>query len=240
MTLTRIAFYLAAGAFYLAAGAALYAQSPSETLPVSTRIEVQQGSAWRRAVVSEDKGPGSATIKVRLDPNGDFTIVPRKTIRLAPRPAAINVGDHLEWNGNSVTSFGYVPATVKGIGTGTNEGTYLMAWDKYPNSPTYAKKEQLWLLPEAASGAAPALTPVTGKYLCFAYGAAGSRIFMNNIELREGGNYVATNGEGRYSFDSATHTITWLSGWAKDSQLDGKVESNALFRIKSNATCSHD
>jgi hypothetical protein len=63
---------------------------------------------WRRGVISKDTGPHAASIKVRLDPGNDLSVVPRKTVRLAPRPTSIN-----------------------GIGTGSMQGYYLMAMDEY-------------------------------------------------------------------------------------------------------------
>src|SRR5437868_379040 len=58
----------------------LSAEDLSQRLPTATRIEILQGSAWKRGVISADEGPQAASIKVRLDPNGDFMIVPRKSI----------------------------------------------------------------------------------------------------------------------------------------------------------------
>lgn len=195
-----------------------------------------QGGGWWRAAVSQDSGPGSATIKVRLDPDNEFSVVQRKLIRLAPRPASINVGDRMEWYGASATSFQYVPATVKQIGTGSMQGYYLMAMDKYPNSPTYTKAENLWTLPGAAASIASSGGPVTGKYRCFA-----GQIFLGSIELRADGTYTASAGPaGRYQANADTKTLIWESGWAKSNGFEGKLEGNAFIRLARAAYCSHE
>ena len=238
MKLTLLSIWtVAAGCLPLAA------QDMASILPITTRIDVKQDSGWRRASVSEDKGPSSATIKVRLEPNNEFTIVPRKSVRIAPRPASIKVGDRLEWNGYSASSFQYVPATVKGLGTGDYAGYYLMAWDKYPNSQTYTKREQLWLLPDSATAATKVTpgAPTPGKFLCYAYGAVGNPpIFLGAIDLQAGGTYSVSGKQGQYTYDAATHSITWLSGWAKTNDFKGAVESNALIRLHPNTICSHE
>lgn len=215
---------------------------PAQTLTVADRIEIRDGASWRRGVVSDDGGGG--TLKVRVDGQGAVSIVARASVRPAPRPASINVGDRLEWNGASVSNFEYVPATVKTVGTGSMQGYYLMAWDKYPNSPTYTKRENLWMLPTAAqSGGASTsgMTPLPGAYRCFAYGAAGAPpIFLAELTLANGGTYTALGKRGRYTFDAATNTIAWADGWAKENGFGGAVESNATFRLRSNALCSHE
>ena len=228
----------------IAAGCSqLAGQDMGSPLPTATRIDVKQDSGWRRASVSEDFGPSSATMKVRLEPNDEFTIVPRKSVRLAPRPASISVGDRLEWCGRSVTSFQCVPATVKGLGTGDYAAYYLMAWDKYPNSATYDKPERLWQLPEGATSASKVIpgAPTPGKFHCSAYGAVGNPpIFLGTIELQAGGSYSVAGKPGQYTYDAATHSITWLSGWAKTNGFKGAVESNALIRLHSNTICAHE
>jgi len=218
---------------------ALFAQ---QSLATGERIEIQQGSQWIRGSVSSDAGPSSPTMKVRKDPGNELAIVPRKSVRLAPRPASIKTGDRVEWFGNSSTSFRYVPATVKGVGTGNMQGYYLVAWDKYPNSPTYTKPEQLWSLPRTTAAAAPAgEQPTPGKYRCFVYGAPRSPgIFLAAIELDGGGRYSVNGKPGRYAFDAASKSITWLDGWGKTNGFEGAVEGNATIRLKRNTVCSHE
>ena len=214
------------------------AQAPVEVLPTGTRIEIRQQGAWNRGQVSEDAGPRSATIKVRVGANNEFTIVPRNTIRLAPRPASINVGDRVEWYDTG--TFQYVHATVTKLGDGSYTGYYLMKDDRY-SSTTYTKAENIWLLPGQESTPA-AEGPLPGKYRCFAYGAPGNPpIFLGSVDLKAGGAYTATNGkDGRYTYDAAAKNIAWTGGWMQDNTFGGKVESNAKFRIARTSICSHE
>ena len=118
-----------------------------------------------------------------------------------------------------------------------------MAWDKYPNSTTYAKPDQLWLLPEAASSASKVVpgAPLPGKFLCYAYGAVeNAPLLLAVIELQAGGGYSVSGKPGQYTYDDASHSITWRSGWAKENGFQGAVESNALIRLWSNTVCSHE
>ena len=88
---------------------------------------------------------------------------------------------------------------------------------------------------------APGASPKMGKYRCFAWGrATAPPIFLGSVVLETGGSYTATNGKpGRYSYDAASSTLTWESGWMKDNNFQGKVESNVKFRIAPTSICSH-
>lgn len=228
--------------------------SMSQKLRTGARIEIKQGSSWRRGVVSDDSGPGSVNIKVRVDPTNDFLIVPRNSVRPAPVPASINVGDRLEWYDPSV--FKYMPATVKHVGAGTFAGMYRMVPDATPNAiGNYTKPANLWLLPEgsaATSGVAstakspeiPAGSgpgPLLGKYRCFAYGRTSAPpLFLGDFELRGGGVYFGKGKEGRYSYDAGSKTITWSSGWMKDNNFAGTMDGNAKVRIARTSVCTHE
>lgn len=223
------------------------ALSISQQLPIGTHIDVQLSGKWVRADVSEDAGPSASTIKIRTQPDNSFMVVPRKSIRIAARPTSISVGDHFEWYDRS--AFKYVPAFVKGIGTGSNAGSYLMAYDSAPNSGgMYSKPEYLWM-PLGQTAAAPGASadlPAMGKYRCYAYSyPPNPPILLGGLDLRAGGNYSGHNAggrdtDGRYSFDAASKTITWASGWMKTNNFGGKVESNAQFRIASTSICTHE
>lgn len=92
------------------------------------------------------------------------------------------------------------------------------------------------LAASAASGEAPKM----GQYRCFAWGrATAPPIFLGSVVLEAGGSYTAANGKpGRYSYDARTSTITWESGWMKDNNFKGKVESSVKFRIAPTSICS--
>jgi hypothetical protein len=61
-------------------------------------------------------------------------------------------------------------------------------------------------------------TPRNGKYTIYAYGAVGNApIYLGYFVLSDG-SYKAflpgdkVHGEGKYSYDSTTHEVTWKSG----------------------------
>lgn len=172
--------------------------------------------------------------------------MPRNSIRLAARPAHIAVGDHFEWYDSA--TFKYVPAFVKGIGSGSYAGYYLMAYDDNPKSSgMYSKPDNLYVTltadDTAAAGASGAggNTPELGKYRCYAYGAPGApAISLGEINLQAGGSYSGHNLEGRYSFDAASQTLNWISGWMKENKFGGKLEGNALIRIARTSICTHE
>ena len=93
----------------------------------------------------------------------------------------------------------------------------------------------------SAAPAASGESPKMGKYRCFAWGRASAPpIFLGLVELEAGGAYTASKGKaGRYSYDAATSSITWESGWMKDNNFTGKVESSVKFRIAPTSICSH-
>src|SRR5689334_15234196 len=85
--------------------------------------------------------------------------------------------------------------------------------------------------------------PRLGKYNCLAFGAVGNPpILITSFELRPGGEYVEHNKPGKYSYDAATKTVTWLSGINKDSQYGGKFEvqnNTHTVRMTRGAVCSN-
>lgn len=240
------------------AGASMWGQNTaapvptlSQQLPITTRIDIYLDGKWSRGNVSEDDGPNAAKIKVRVEPGNRFMIVPRNSIRLAARPAKIAVGDHFEWYDSSV--FNYIPAFVKGVGSGDYAGYYLMAYDSNPKSGgMYSKAENLFLPlnpnDPSPAGAPKAVgnQPALGKYRCYSYStAAAPPILLGEIDLRAGGGYGGhnlggRNQEGRYSYDAGSQTLTWISGWMKENKFGGKLDGNALIRIAPTSICSHE
>lgn len=221
----------------------LAGQNIGDKLAPGTRIEVQQGSAWVRGSIAWDEGPAAAQVKVRMELANNVTIVSRKSVRLAPRPAGINVGDRLEFYDSRDFTTG--PATVKEVGSGTWAGYYLMLRDNASAvSAVYTKPENLWVL--AGPGGAAAVgaldkAPQLGRYRCFAYGATGRPpIFLGDFTLQPGGVYEGKGTRGSYRFDAGASAITWDGGWMKDNGFAGKVESNATIRARSNVLCSHE
>lgn len=77
--------------------------------------------------------------------------------------------------------------------------------------------------------AGSATAPRLGKYNMLSYGAVDRPpLYLGHIELQAGGKYRISRtskadyyGEGTYSFDAATSTVTWLSGPCKDAGWSG-------------------
>ena len=75
------------------------------------------------------------------------------------------------------------------------------------------------LCPLCGVKAQTADAPRAGKYRIMTYGAPGSPpIFLGSFTLSAGNTYKAflpgdkPSGEGRYTYDAATHTVSWDSG----------------------------
>lgn len=81
----------------------------------------------------------------------------------------------------------------------------------------------------AVASAADAVAPRPGKYNILSYGATGNPpLFLGHIEIQDGGKYRISRrssgeyyGEGTFSFDAATSTVTWLTGPCKDDGWSG-------------------
>jgi hypothetical protein len=92
--------------------------------------------------------------------------------------------------------------------------------------------------------------PREGKYRIMTYGAASSPpIFLGSFVLAAGGAYKAflpgdkPAGEGRYTYDAATHKVSWTSGpyagvWGGEFTVerDGKTHK---IRLKSNTIATN-
>ena len=217
----------------------LAAQDLASTLPITTRIEVKRDRGSRRASVSEDRGPSSASVKVRLEPNHDFPMEPRKSVRIAPQPDSIKGADHLEWYGTSTSSFQYVPATVEGLATGDYACYYPMAWEKYPNGQNYTKREELRLLPEAQTAPTKVISGAPNPQIRPLRLRRGWKSAHLGCHDRIAGRpqLLGIRQAGCYTNGSITGSGTWLSGWGKTGGFQGAVDSYALIRLHRNTIC---
>jgi hypothetical protein len=143
---------------------------------------------------------------------------------------AWKVGDKVEaWNS------AWYPAEVLEVGDGDHAGQFRVHYDKFSSA------SDQWILAknirarvaaksEAGKAAETAAGPRLGKYHVYSYGAAGSRLYLGDIELAAGGKYQAIQpggkplGEGRYRYDATKSTVTWLSGPYQDSEWGGGFE----------------
>jgi hypothetical protein len=60
--------------------------------------------------------------------------------------------------------------------------------------------------------------------------------------MNRGGSYVSHGKTGKYSFDAASHTVTWESGVNKDNGYKGKFEvenKTHKIRITARALCTN-
>jgi len=143
---------------------------------------------------------------------------------------AWKVGDKVEvWNS------AWYPAQVLEIGSGDHAGQFRVHYEKFS-----AASDQ-WILAknirarapeksEAAKAAETAAGPRLGKYGVYAYGAAGNRLYLGDINLAADGKYQAAQpggkslGEGKYRYDAAKSAVVWLSGPYHDSEWGGGFE----------------
>lgn len=171
------------------------------------------------------------------------------TAGTAPAPAP-KPGYQLHERIEVSTTGAWDKATVIEVGTlgGEHEGEYKVHFDGYASSydrwllPVYFRKmaggepatptksAPAAAVPPAAPAASHSATaPRPGKYNIHSYGAVGNPpLFLGHIELQEGGKYRISRrssgeyyGEGTYSFDAATASVTWLSGPCKDDGWSG-------------------
>jgi hypothetical protein len=140
------------------------------------------------------------------------------------------VGDKVEvWNS------AWYPAEILEVGAGDHAGQFRVHYDKFS-----AASDQ-WILAknirarvaaksEAEKAAETAAGPRLGMYRIYSYGAAGSRLYLGDIELAADGKYHASQpggkalGEGKYRYDAAKSTVVWLSGPYQNSEWGGGFE----------------
>ena len=127
------------------------------------------------------------------------------------------VGDRIEGY-----NLGWYAGVVTEIGSGKNQGEYLIKYDKFSTSQWFSAKN---LRSTAAADADRAKTatlaatasqgPRVGKYDIFSYGAVGTvRLYLGHVEIMAGQKYRVSRtsagnyfGEGSFTFDSAARKI---------------------------------
>ena len=93
--------------------------------------------------------------------------------------------------------------------------------------------------------------PRLGKYRIFSYGRVSSPpIFLGHFVLGPAGTYRAflagdkPTGEGRYEYDAAKHTVTWVSGpyakvWGGDFSIEREGKTHKI-RMKSTTIATNN
>lgn len=146
-----------------------------------------------------------------------------------PNPPAVaggfKVGDKVEaWNG------AWHLAEVIEIGSGAYAGHYKVHYDGFSSvSDQYLKADSVRAR-KAPFKADLAGGPRLAKYSILSYGNIRNPLRLGELELKAGGKYrYAQNGgkligEGDYSYDAGTKTVTWKSGPLKESGWGGAFE----------------
>jgi hypothetical protein len=85
--------------------------------------------------------------------------------------------------------------------------------------------------------------PRLGKYNCYSFGAVGNPpILIVSFELKSGGEYRTVGKTGKYSYDDASKTVTWITGVNKDNNYTGKFEvenKTHKIRIRPRTVCTN-
>lgn len=119
-------------------------------------------------------------------------------------------------------------ATIKAIGTGANQGQYLIDYDDYSTDRWHYAKDVRFVkvvkTPNTSAGPRP------GKYGVLSYGSNSNPLRLGHFQLSAGGNYsFFNNGDGRvgsgtYKYDNVNKEVQWLSGPFKEYRWNGKFE----------------
>lgn len=176
----------------VAAGAAP-AAAPKTAYQLNERIEVSTTGAWDKATVIEVGTAGGAH-------EGEYKV-------------------HFDGYAASYDRW-LLPVYFRKVAGGAAASPATPAANAAPAGSSPAT-----LTAAAASSSAPR----SGKYNIMSYGAVGKPpLFLGHIDLQDGGKYRISRrssgeyyGEGTYSFDAATSTVTWLTGPCKDDGWSG-------------------
>jgi len=135
---------------------------------------------------------------------------------------AYSAGDRVE-----AYDFGWNAGIVTELGSGTNQGSYLIKYDKFSTSRWFQPKDlrsvavaEAEKAEKARMAATASQGPRTGKYDIFSYGAVGTvRLYLGHVEIMAGNRYRVSRtsdgnhfGEGTFTFDAANRKIQWTSG----------------------------
>lgn len=177
----------------VAAGAAP-AAAPKPAYQLNERIEVSTTGPWDKATVIEVGTSGG-------EHEGEYKV-------------------HFDGYAASYNRW-LLPVYFRKVAGGAPTTTVAPVVGAVPASPDSSPAST----PAADTGAGPR----TGKYNIMSYGAVGRPpLFLGHIDMQAGGKYRISRrstgdyyGEGTYSFDAASSTVTWLSGPCKDDAWSG-------------------
>lgn len=133
------------------------------------------------------------------------------------------VGDKVE-----AYDIGWYKGSIKAIGTGNNQGQYLIDYDEYSTDRWHYAKDVRFA--KAVKVANTNAGPRLGKYGVLSYGANSNPLRLGHFQLSAGGKYVffdnggGSVGSGSYKYDNLDKEVTWLSGPFKQYKWGGKFE----------------
>ena len=149
-------------------------------------------------------------------------------------------------------NFGWHAGDVTELGSGKNQGEYLVKSDKFSTSQWTSPKD---LRSAAVADAEKAETatiaatashgPRVGKYDIFSYGTI--RLYLGHVGIMTGQKYRVSRtsagnhfGEGIFTFDSAGRKIQWTSGPYASAGLGWCVLGGATRRTSHQASAPYD
>lgn len=225
---------LAAIALLLGFGAASWSRG-ADSYQAGDDVEIFWGEKWYPGAVLEAK---DGKYKVHYEGYGNNWDEWAQADRLRRRSQTpTEPGATARWKkGDKVDAWNvtWYPAEILIAGSGDRVGYYKVHYENFSGA------SDQWLVessirdragaPIAAAPATEATPPRLGTYRIYSYGAAGSRIYLGELELQAGNLYRVTRlggnvtGSGQYAFDAAQSAVTWLSGPNKDDGWAGGFE----------------
>lgn len=217
---------------------------------VGDRVEAHDVS-WDKGVVTEiGSGKNQGHYMVKYDKFATQRWFAPKNLRPGGPPdapksyPAYSIGDRVEGY-----DLGWYAGVVTQLGSGANQGSYLIKYDKFSTSRWFHPKDlrsaavaEAVKDEKARTAATASQGPRAGKYNIFSYGAVGTvRLYLGHVEIMAGGRYRVSRtsegnyfGEGAFSFDAAKLLILWTSGpyatpeWGGRFSVDGREHLIAL------------
>jgi hypothetical protein len=231
---------------------ALAGFAQERTYKMGDRVEAHDIS-WDKGTVTEiGAGKQLGSYMVKYDKFATMRWFAAKDLRPGGPPdppkiyPAYSLGDRIE-----AYDFGWHTGIVTQLGSGANQGSYLVRYDKFSTSRWFQPKD-LRSAAVAASekaekerlAATATLGPRLGKYNIYSYGAPGTvRLYLGHVEILAGQKYRVSRtsegnyfGDGTFTFDSAGRKIQWTSGpyaipeWGGGFSVDGSEHRITLRR----------
>lgn len=118
--------------------------------------------------------------------------------------------------------------TVKAVGTGANQGQFLIDYDDYVTDTWHYAKGVRFI--KVAIAANTSAGPRLGKYGVLSYGSNSNPLRLGHFQLSAGGNYSFFDnggglvGSGSYQYNNTNKDVQWLSGPFNKYKWDGKFE----------------